>query len=374
MPDLPNLEHLVPRAPSPRDRWRWGDVVTTSPLTVHLENDPAGVNVPATNPGGAPVAGLRVLCLLRAGQGETRTVIIVGGAVPSALSTSTLRLSATEDVTLSSTGHAFQIGADTGPNLAFDSNEIQARNNGAVSELNLNNEGGAIQAHNASGFTVPTPTAATHAARKDYVDAKTWDAATDLTGTLADGNLPSRLKQIAATVTDWNNAVTSGWYKANNASNAPGASSWYYGMVLGHSDTNYVKQVGYDYFADRIYTRTRNNGTWSAWRELHTAAYDFVDSTSYFSYTTGWSNAGGWDGVRMSRYGNVVTLYGACQKTSFSSGELIGTITSSGLRPAYRTPGTSNNAAGISIYSSGSVYVDFSGTGGIRINASWIID
>lgn len=48
------------------------------------------------------------------------------------------------DVTLASTNHPFQLGATTGPNIAADSNEIQARNNGATATLFLNNDGGGI--------------------------------------------------------------------------------------------------------------------------------------------------------------------------------------------------------------------------------------
>lgn len=60
-------------------------------------------------------------------------------------STSKLRLENIVDITLASTDHAFQIGTTSSLNLAIDNNEIQARNNGAVSDLNLNAEGGAVR-------------------------------------------------------------------------------------------------------------------------------------------------------------------------------------------------------------------------------------
>lgn len=53
-----------------------------------------------------------------------------------------IRLTSTGDASLVSTTHAFQIGADASLNLIADSNEIQARNNGAAAALNINNEGG----------------------------------------------------------------------------------------------------------------------------------------------------------------------------------------------------------------------------------------
>jgi hypothetical protein len=57
---------------------------------------------------------------------------------------STLRLTSTTDLSLTSTGHAFQVGADTGANVAIDGNEIMARNNGAASQLNVNIDGGSV--------------------------------------------------------------------------------------------------------------------------------------------------------------------------------------------------------------------------------------
>lgn len=67
-----------------------------------------------------------------------------------------LRLSATDDVNLTSTLHALQIGADTAVNLAVDANEIQARNNGAAAQAYVNNDGGDVTLGNASS-TVHIP-------------------------------------------------------------------------------------------------------------------------------------------------------------------------------------------------------------------------
>lgn len=54
------------------------------------------------------------------------------------------RLTSTSDVSLSSSGHAFQIGPDNGPNLRMDSNEIMAANNGAASPLLMQQDGGGV--------------------------------------------------------------------------------------------------------------------------------------------------------------------------------------------------------------------------------------
>lgn len=58
---------------------------------------------------------------------------------------SRLRISATDDVSKTSTKHGLQIGADSSLNIRMDNNEIQAMSNGAVSSLNLNVEGGDVK-------------------------------------------------------------------------------------------------------------------------------------------------------------------------------------------------------------------------------------
>jgi len=55
-----------------------------------------------------------------------------------------IRLPAGSLDNLSDTTNAFQIGADGSVNMAFDQNEIQARENGASSTLYLNEQGGAV--------------------------------------------------------------------------------------------------------------------------------------------------------------------------------------------------------------------------------------
>ncbi|QKE11347.1 distal tail fiber protein [Thermus phage phiFa] len=59
-----------------------------------------------------------------------------------------IRLTATDDVTFTSTAHPFQIGSDSGQNLRIDVNEIQAVNNGSASALYLQNEGGSLVVNN----------------------------------------------------------------------------------------------------------------------------------------------------------------------------------------------------------------------------------
>ena len=62
--------------------------------------------------------------------------------------TGNVQLPAGSDLTLSSTAHSFQIGPSTSANMAFDTNEIMARNNGATNSLALNAEGGTVSINN----------------------------------------------------------------------------------------------------------------------------------------------------------------------------------------------------------------------------------
>lgn len=59
-----------------------------------------------------------------------------------------LQASGQGDASLSSTTHPFQIGEDTGLNIIADANEIMARNNGAISTLFLQQDGGPLFVNN----------------------------------------------------------------------------------------------------------------------------------------------------------------------------------------------------------------------------------
>lgn len=56
-----------------------------------------------------------------------------------------LRVYNDTDLSPVSTDHGFQVGSDSGLNVGIDNNEIMARDNGAVSTLNLQNSGGLLQ-------------------------------------------------------------------------------------------------------------------------------------------------------------------------------------------------------------------------------------
>jgi hypothetical protein len=67
-----------------------------------------------------------------------------------------VRLTSTTDASLTSTGHAIQVGSTTGTNLIIDGNEILARNNGGTATLYLNFDGGIVQI-GASSSTIILP-------------------------------------------------------------------------------------------------------------------------------------------------------------------------------------------------------------------------
>lgn len=64
-----------------------------------------------------------------------------------------MSLTSVTDATLTSTGHAFQVGADTGRNLRIDDNEVQVVNNGVAEELHLNPYGGNVRINQGVGGT-----------------------------------------------------------------------------------------------------------------------------------------------------------------------------------------------------------------------------
>lgn len=61
------------------------------------------------------------------------------------LSVPRLRVTATDDASLSSTLHPLQVGSTAGQNVVIDDNEVMARNNGAGEMLRLNYDGGEVE-------------------------------------------------------------------------------------------------------------------------------------------------------------------------------------------------------------------------------------
>lgn len=110
---------------------------------------------------GANIANLAAATVTFAGNVVATTNVNAttfnGNVSSTNITSSILRLTSADDVTLTSTTHAFQIGSDDGQNLRIDSNEVSAYNNGVVSDLNFNYDGGPVViggSGNSSSLTV----------------------------------------------------------------------------------------------------------------------------------------------------------------------------------------------------------------------------
>lgn len=122
-------------------------VVTLNGADVGLSN--------VTNDAQVALAGDQTI----AGDKTFTGMTTVGGLYASAGSTANLqktRLVDTGDAGLSSINHPLQIGDTSGHNIAVDSNEIMARNNGAASTLYINNDGGIVDMQNADKVNLPS--------------------------------------------------------------------------------------------------------------------------------------------------------------------------------------------------------------------------
>lgn len=89
-----------------------------------------------------------------------------------------MRSAPTVDATLSSTGHAYQIGPTSGGNLAIDADSLQARNNGAGSTIHLNYYGGAVAIGNPFEFNALSLNGALQGNTRS-VEAVTLDGTSD---------------------------------------------------------------------------------------------------------------------------------------------------------------------------------------------------
>lgn len=88
-------------------------------------------------------------------------------------------------------------------------------------------------------------------------------------GRFIDARMPSRLDATALTITDWNTAISNGWYMGNSAANSP-ATGWFIGNVVNHGAAGWCTQTVHAFDSDtssdtKTYRRELNNGTWGSW-------------------------------------------------------------------------------------------------------------
>lgn len=228
--------------------WRWATVVSPSPLLIRLdgETNPLAYTPATLRASGSLVAGDRVYVQL-----VGKRAVVIGTVDGSAR----MRLSATDEATLTSTAHALQIGPTTAANLVFDPNEVQARDNGVAAQFRVN-EGGGDVLLGTSGAVVSVP-----------------------------GVLSNPPKALAA-ATNLNTLVTSGTYACYTSANAtaalnfPEVTAGLLEVAAAASGTQFVWQRYTSYHPDRpnVYERTNYAGTWGAWHVVMNAArWDTVD-------------------------------------------------------------------------------------------------
>lgn len=92
------------------------------------------------------------------------------------------------------------------------------------------------------------------------------------TTTVPNSALPERLRESAHIIADWNDALTTGWYMAINAANAPSPGIWYIGNTVSHTTDWCIQEV--TAFTEttvsntNVFRREKRGGTWSAWYKV----------------------------------------------------------------------------------------------------------
>lgn len=130
----------------------------------------------------------------------------------------------------------------------------------------------ALGAYNSNGFLVQiAPDTFTN--RSITVDPN------DLVLTNADGvsanpllQLAFRLKKDAATMTDWNNATSNGWFMGSSILNAP-TTGWFIGNVENHGALGWCTQTVHDFTSaaaadGKRWRRHQTSGAWGSWYRI----------------------------------------------------------------------------------------------------------
>ena len=171
---------------------------------------------------------------------------------------STLRLTSTDDVTTSSTTHAFQIGADSGNNIRIDDNEISRYNNGVVAQLTLNLDGGDVVVGASTSTVTISGNTKLGLAETQTVSNASWTSLTNTyTVNLASGNYFSNIA-LGRT------APEAAWtYVANTRATTTGASGTFT-LPSGMQNGDYVAIViGCDSTGTYPNVTTTTYGTWT---------------------------------------------------------------------------------------------------------------
>lgn len=180
-----------------------------------------------------------------------------------------------------------------------------------------------VQRGSSGQITLPgaSPSAATDATHKSYVDAATSDLASN-------GRVGARSLDVSGK--DWNDQTLSGFYRGNNTSNSPdGSGSWFFVTINAHSTDSWVQQTAAEYAGSggnvlsqrRTWVRLKQNNTWQPWT-LTGDSTGAVDSVAR-------ANSGGGGGT-----GTVTSVN---SKTPDSSGAVTLTPSDVGAAPTSHT-------------------------------------
>lgn len=97
------------------------------------------------------------------------------------------------------------------------------------------------------------------------------------------------LPPVCKTITDWNSAVTNGFYMAEKASNAP-REGWCFGRVIAHNSAYLVQEImfftadvtlGYQFIPQ--YKRLRENNIWRDWIRTSEVDFELSGTTLYIT-------------------------------------------------------------------------------------------
>lgn len=150
-------------------------------------------------------------------------------------------------------------------------------------------------------------------------------------GTIPDDRLPARLGEQCKIITDWDDAITNGWYMADSATSAP-TTGWFIGEVVVHNSL-YVTQTIHGFTTDASnnsmrYRRSMNNGVWQSWYRIYDTGYEIKDLITTEVLNTGLKitnlNADLLDGYESSTSDTVSTIAvrtstGQINATSFNA-------------------------------------------------------
>jgi len=163
------------------------------------------------------------------------------------------------------TARTLSLTGDGSGSVAFDGS------GDAAIPLTLSNTG--VSAGTYPKVTVDGKGRVTAGSSLAATDIPALDASKITSGVIADARVPTRIGAVAATVTDWDTAISNGWYMASNATNAPIASTWFIGHVENHGAVGWCTQTVHAFSGDsesdtKTYRRELNNGTWGSWYRL----------------------------------------------------------------------------------------------------------